>query len=172
MTRNAALAHFCLYTKTHPHIIAPCCARKASEAQMDLLMHTKERTPNSRLSACDLGLPYNSKVFVMAGGEGFWYASTYTRILPPHARMPGWLVCIAWCSSSVSLRASRTPRWQNVTRRLFQHHVSRWICQDCERARRSLAGFAPPPPSRPICCNRALFTLTCARRAPSSRTTC
>eukprot|EP00729_Bicosta_minor_P017233 gene17233-27244_t len=48
----------------------------ASEAQMDLLMHTKEQTPHSaRFSAVNLGLPYNSKVFVMAGGEGFWLNS-------------------------------------------------------------------------------------------------
>jgi len=48
----------------------------ASEAQMDLMMHKKEDTPDSaKGSQRDYGLPHGAKVFVMAGGEGFWLNS-------------------------------------------------------------------------------------------------
>jgi hypothetical protein len=40
----------------------------AAEAQMNLMMHTKAETPApSRLSEMDIGIPFGSKVFVMAG---------------------------------------------------------------------------------------------------------
>lgn len=48
----------------------------ASEAQMNFMMHKKEDTPNSsRASMVDLGIPYGAKVFVIAGGDGFWMNS-------------------------------------------------------------------------------------------------
>lgn len=47
----------------------------ASEAQMDLMTHVGADTPNSRLAGVDLGIPFRAKVFVIAGGEGFWLNS-------------------------------------------------------------------------------------------------
>jgi hypothetical protein len=43
---------------------------------MDLMVHRKEHTPHSAKGRQqDLGLPYGAKIFVMAGGEGFWLNS-------------------------------------------------------------------------------------------------